>query len=632
MQIGTLLPLCCLAAAAAGIGRLFRVAFAHAVPFAACLFICALYAFGLFDRLDIGLIIVYALSAACFLYFIVSALFRRPRDRRGLLAPGLLLLVAVYAFALFTHRKETLYGWDEAAHWMLTVKNSYVLDRFGASRLSNAVSTYKAYPPGAALFHYFFVKTAGAYHNAAVRISICVLTAAFLVPPLAAFSGKGGKSAFCKRALTGLVLFLLPFTMYRHAYNSVTADCVLGLAFGYAALCPLALDGPFRYASAALGILVTTLIKDSGAFFALAAAAVFAADELVALRRAGPDGPNRARAVRAALLALAMLLLPLLARLSWTLYLGRQGIDAAGLAGAETLEKLLGGGFAAYAREGFVNYYRAVLYDAAFSDATKFYISLAAAPFSAVFVLAAALTGLGVFLAPRGQRRRETAAAVILLIACVLYVFGTSVPYLVTFPENEVNALSSLARYLGSGLLALLLFAVDRVLYRVADRNWARPPMIALFAALLIWPNPAPLVSARYFDTQPGAPLLNSGATAADEAYAETAARYARLLPYTRDGSAVILYGTSSLNWMLNALAPAECVRAGTPEAVLSRHSTYAGRTFLLYTDPGADLAALKGSALLLDGGEQIKPDAVYRASFAQDGSGFELALIAAFS
>lgn len=631
MQIGTLLPLCCLAAAAAGIGRLFRVAFAHAVPFAACLFICVLYAFGLFDRLDIGLITVYALSAACFIYFGASALCRRPRDWRGLFAPGLLFLFAVYAFALFTHQKETLYGWDEAAHWMLTVKNSYVLDRFGASRFSNAVSTYKAYPPGAALFHYFFVKTAGTYQNAAARVGMCVLTAAFLMPPLAAFSGKRGRPAFLKRALVGLALFLLPFTMYRHAYNSMTADCVLGLAFGYAALCPLALDGPFRYASAALGILVTTLIKDSGAFFALAAAAVFAADELVALRRAGPSDPHRLRTVRAVLFALAMPLLPLLARLSFSLYLGRQSIDATGLVGAETLEKLLSGGFAAYAREGFVNYYRAVLYDAAFSDATKFYISLAAAPFCAVFVLAAALTGLGVFLAPRGQRRRETAAAVILLSACVVYVVGTSIPYLVTFPENEVSALSSLARYLGSGLLALLLFALDRAFYRVADRDWSKPPMIALLAALLLWPNPAPLVSARYFDSQPGAPLLIPGTTAADETYAETAARYARLLPYTQDGSAVILYGTSSLNWMLNALAPAECVRAGTPEAVLNRYEAYAGRTFLLYTDPGADLAALKSSALLLGGGKQIKPDAVYRASFAQDGSGFSLSLIAAF-
>lgn len=609
---------------AAAVRRLFRTSYAWALPFAGCLVICVLYAFGLLERLHWGLYAL-VLMAAAGLFFEVRALILRKGKVR--IPAGLVFMLAVFLFALLTQRRETIYGWDEGAHWIPTVKNSYVLNRLGASRYSNLLSSYKMYLPGAALFEYFFAKLTGPYSNAAVRIGLCVLTASFLAPALAAFDGEERAHPF-KRCTVGLILFFVPFAMFRHAYNSVTVDCVLGLAMAYTIYAALRLEGAFGCLSVGVGVITIGLIKDSGVLLGTVCA-IAACVRMLPGKRSGLSEKAPSRRLMLAI-GIALLALPFLTKLSWALYLWRQGVDfSRALLGYETRAPLLGP-YTDFGIAGFGNYYKALLYDCSFSDSTKFYVSIFCVPYSVWLLIVSALFLLNRRLTPAAERGTQARVLTVFYVGNLVWIIGTSLLYLNDFSEGEVAELSSMSRYLGTYLLALYAVGAALLFERLAGRNWKSKQIAALIIAALLLPNPAPLVSQAYFKTHRARALLDPADTAEDVEFADAMRRYEPLAPYLAERNTILLlYGHGNIHWLMVAVAPTDCYRAGTPEALIDRAKDHPGKDFFMYIDMDAHIARLQDSVFLHNLNGELQNEALYAIEFEPDGAGFSIEFIA---
>lgn len=64
-----------------------------------------------------------------------------------------MFLIACVGLFFLTYDLK-VFEWDSFSHWALTVKDMYYRDVISAD--SSAATAYKSYPPGIALWQYFF--------------------------------------------------------------------------------------------------------------------------------------------------------------------------------------------------------------------------------------------------------------------------------------------------------------------------------------------------------------------------------------------------------------------------------------------------------------------------------------------
>ncbi len=546
------------------------------LPISVCLIILIMYALGWIGKMKAGLFITVGISVAG-AFFLVRDSIKKQVRRPG---PAVFLLFAIYFCALFLHTRETEFGWDEAAHWLLTVKNSYVLDAFGSSGKSNLISTYRHYLPGCALFEYWFTKLSGRYSNAIVRIAICVMTGAFLAPFGTCIREDASvlrKGTFCALLLSA------PFVFYRHAYNSVTVDLVMGLCCAWCVYSVLYFEEWFRLIMLAVGIIVLCLIKDAGilvSYFIL----------LLLLIR----GDWRTR--RCAIVSFACLFfLPLVVRMSWGIYLARQGWDLVEALVGRSIEGSMRAGIPAFAKEGFRVYWKALLWDACRFDSVRFYYFLIPVPYSVILFFVSMLLYTG--LKGYSNNKNFSRTVVCLLPINILWAILVSMLYLLRFTESEVAILSSASRYLGILLLPTYLIGLSLLFRKQKDDRFCST---GILLSLLLFANPGPLVSDAYLDSHRASPLLRWTETDEDRRYREKTEDYSRLLSWIQDWrTPVVIYGHGNIHWMLLVVAPNPCARSAIPEGFLDRIRESGQKECLVFMDDDSDIKRLVGSGLI---------------------------------
>lgn len=627
MRLLSILPFLGILIAAAALAEHSKCRLALTFPVVLFTFPLLIYASGCFGSLLPGLYACWAVILACAVYLAFRIGTKR-FDFRRFCAPELWFLLAVYAFGLIVHRRETLIGWDESAHWILTLRNSFVLNQFGAVAASSA--QYKTYPPAAAMFHYFFTKTAILYANTTVRMSVTVLTAGLLAPLLSVFpEGKrGGRRAL----IAGILLFTLPFFYFKNAYFGTQVDCLQGLALAAVISVYFLSDGKrIGMLTAAAGLVFLTLTKDSGLILALIAGAVLAADRLFFARR-GAEGRRRIRACDV-LTALAFVLLPVLAKLSWTGFLYGNGIakeasDQLDFWMIDYVKSILSGRFREdYARsyrvQGFLQFWRSLLYDCNFHENTRFWLCGAAVPYSVRLLLSAALMALAVRVSQ--QKKRMRTAFALLFAGNLGWLLGISVLYLCRLTEAENAVLSSVSRYLGTGLIAMDTVSAAVLVRALAapetDGKRARTARIvaAALSAVLLLPSLSVLFRPAAYDDYKGRALLSFAETPLDRTYQTYMAEYERIGPFLTDADDVLIVAKPQEHdtlWYKHALPPLQRVRvadaASLEPEMLEENSK-------LYLFPDADAALADAQLGHPVAGGQLECGALYRIA-VRDG------------
>ncbi|MCE5189438.1 MAG: hypothetical protein LLF75_09720 [Eubacteriales bacterium] len=611
MHFSVWIPIGILLLFSIAVSRLFQTNIEWALSFSVCFFICFIYLTGMFDRLDLGVygIIIFGIAGAA--YLIYNSIKTKSVSIR--VTPGLTLFFAICTFAIILHTKETIVGWDEASHWMLTAKNAFLNDRFGASVYSNAYTSYKQYLPGSALFHYYIMKLSGGFSVAKTRISMCILSAAFLSPALSAFSWQ--KKSAIKSVFLILLFWSIPFICFRNAYNSATVDCILGLLFGNALLGFALCRGRIRYFAAAINIITLGLIKSSGAFLGVVVSLLYIIEsfwKVYETRKRTKTGGGKSLLILIGI-SVALLTLPLLTKYSWVIYLSRQNVH--GLRETATIRDLIAGifnkaPFSEYGLAAFQNFFKSILFNPNFSDATKFYLSTLVVPYSVHFLIVIGLFILGRRFVKTQEKSLYDLAAVFVFVCNILWVLSSSLLYLGVFPESEVAVLSSVSRYLGTYLVAMYFLIIAFLFARMEATNVKQYIVIVSAVFLLLLPNYKVLYDPSYFVQHRAQPLFAFRETDEDERSKKINARYSKLYKYLVSGQGqsidvkyrLLFYSSEDLSElrMLFAVAPVKCYSVGSCEEAYNIVSPLPDNEFMLFLDANADLS-------LFDDFEKVK-------------------------
>lgn len=413
-------------------------------------------------------------------------LMRRPDLGRRLLAPGPVLLLAGLVLFWLRFSGFTYYMWDEFSNWGLMTKEILATNALLGPKTLVGVSDY---PPGAALFQYFFAANTSYSEGVTYLAQFVLLTA----PLGLLFRGLSWRRWWWPGLLAGATLYFLH--LLGQGLVSLYVDTVLGVFFAMAVWAWFCLDrdrGLRLFLLPALAFL--PLLKPTAIFFALAVAALCALDDLAGgwwRRRREPlaeSGPHTW--LPGAALVLVMALLPLLVWASWGVYARGHGLanisaNAEHVKPVQVLAALSPSptGLAAEVRAGF--WQRLFKVPNANVRARHRLLNLICArmggcggPRAWRLILPAwwLLSGLlflgAALLAPRGEARVRMAAlwgGLSVLLAA--YLLMLLLCYIFLFSDLEARGLYSFFRYANTFLLAMCLLGLALLGREAAGRG-----------------------------------------------------------------------------------------------------------------------------------------------------------------
>lgn len=238
-----------------------------------------LYPFYCLDLLRVGRMAVYATAALT----VAGSVLRIRAQRRSLtgtlaavLSPGILVYVGLCLFVVLYTRNNLVGLWDELRLWGAVPKAMYMTESLQVGGDALVFPIMQSYPPGMHLLVYFMTALSPTFKDGSIFAVYGMLFFALLLPALQNLKWKHWPVF-----VPLVVLFaLIPCVFTSHGgdfgwfYESLFIDPILGALAGYtfflAATKPF--ESKFAFSRFFAALLVLTIIKDSGAMFALVAA------------------------------------------------------------------------------------------------------------------------------------------------------------------------------------------------------------------------------------------------------------------------------------------------------------------------------------------------------------------------
>ena len=253
----------------------------QSLPITCMAVIAILYIFYIFDKLQIGFIIIIFMAIACYLLsFIKLYEARRKRELlvaiiRDIATPPMVMFAILCIIAFFYLRFNNVNLWDELRLWGAYPK---ILFYTGKLQLGDGAMLYgqmQSYPPGLALFAYLVSKSANRFYEWHIFYAYAVFYFSLFMPCLRNLKWK--KSWQIVPII--VIVYLLPLTFYNsnydngNFYKSLFIDPILGLLAAYLIYlvfdkCHLSIEKIVQFA---LGLFVIILLKDTGIMFAIIA-------------------------------------------------------------------------------------------------------------------------------------------------------------------------------------------------------------------------------------------------------------------------------------------------------------------------------------------------------------------------
>ncbi len=431
-----------------------------------------LYVGGLLDMLAAARIAVLAVGL---LLLGSECLRQRKRTLDTLTSPPLvaLLVLALLFYLLLLPGHFRFY--DEYSHWGIHLREMLALGGFWEA---DSNSLHPRYPPGATLWQYLFF-LGGSFRDGTAYFAQFLLLMAPLLMLLDGIGSRPFKQSL-PWAVIVVALLLVAVTSFGHGITSLYVDHVLGAWTAGLIIGFLSDRAPFRPKRALpwlLPLTVLALIKDTGFFFALALAGLFA---LLALLRNTASKSNARRLRLPALLLAAWLVGPVLATLSWNA--NRDAASAptdtmsvGGLAGILTgSTRVDDPERAALVRDRFVEVF---LKHPLTRNASSYRFNessfqtlgehgdgprLTTTSFLLLYVMAAFLAVA--LLVPRAHRAQWSVALAGLLGMALAYLGMLYLSYQYVFPRRDALAIASFVRYAHSVTLPMFLLVMAALL------------------------------------------------------------------------------------------------------------------------------------------------------------------------
>ncbi|MCM1087476.1 MAG: hypothetical protein NC419_04920 [Muribaculaceae bacterium] len=267
-----------------------------------------LYVSGLFEKLSVGMALIYILSVASLL---CAAYFYQKKGMRtkDLLSPALFLFGGLFLLILINCSNVWYARVDEYAQWGMAAKDMFYYNSF--AKHVNTTVAIPRYLPFTALIEYFFTYANGlftqelvyvAYQTMLLGVSIVVCGFAFQ------------KWRYCIPAAA--VMIGIPIIFYSDVYNCIYVDSLLAVLTAYVLICYFSEEMTcFNLLRILGGLFALTTTKDMGMVIAGLLTIVMMADRLYrALRQKKP-------VLKGLILPASFAVFVLAAFFSWQIYM-----------------------------------------------------------------------------------------------------------------------------------------------------------------------------------------------------------------------------------------------------------------------------------------------------------------------
>ncbi|OGB20930.1 MAG: hypothetical protein A3I66_20255 [Burkholderiales bacterium RIFCSPLOWO2_02_FULL_57_36] len=371
-------------------------------------------------------------------------------------------------------------NWDEFSHWGTLAK---LLESENTFHLKQKLIRYyfEDYPPGTALFSYFFLKGTG-YSESVIYFAHSLILVAGCLPAI----GLAMTVSYMRGFLAIVACYLL-IVILGQGWSSALIDQIVGVLFG-GIICSywLLRDSPHNRVLVLIPALCfLVLSKQSGSSFALLITALIAVDRLWMLRTKA----NFFSKANSLLLIAPIWIVPKLIQTSWIWHVNTQELNktfsAANLAEefskftscCHTDRELVTIANFFQAITGAVEPYKAtagnlfhIIVEQIFRiDVIKSIWVSSIQTHGKILFYFSALLLLSFLLHKKSTRSRLVVFSGAVIAVCLVYSATLLVHYLYVFSEYEGRIITSHVRYLNTYWLGLGLFAVSVLLSSPAN-------------------------------------------------------------------------------------------------------------------------------------------------------------------
>ena len=228
-----------------------------------------MYAAGLLNVMYSATWLLLLAGFFIFLYLILSKNIQLS-DYKNIFTPGIIIFLLSSAAVFLLYRGARLYHYDNFSHWGLIVKLMLLKNRL--PNFSDAIISYKTYPPGSALFIYYITRIIGKTEGK-MLIAQNILLLSCVLTLFSFIENKKRVISYIMLSVSSLFLIILPLSL-----DFLLVDTLLP----FLALANTAAIIYYRKDIIKAGILslpllvITILVKDSGILFAVINSALLA--------------------------------------------------------------------------------------------------------------------------------------------------------------------------------------------------------------------------------------------------------------------------------------------------------------------------------------------------------------------
>ncbi len=222
------------------------------------------YTFGLFEKLNIGIITIKVMAIVLAIYLISRIIMEIKRKQiksmiAKIITPGFIIYVIMYLLFSYVNRNSLFIHHDEFSHWGLMIKNMYQNASFATNEYS--IIQFNEYPPFTAVFQYMLLLCQGEYAESTVIVASNLLYLSMIIVVYQNIEwNKNIKMLFIYIPIT----LFLPMMFYLDFYKNILVDGLLGVFVFFILYTWFTGKESLRSINMLLGVSSLVLIKASG--------------------------------------------------------------------------------------------------------------------------------------------------------------------------------------------------------------------------------------------------------------------------------------------------------------------------------------------------------------------------------
>lgn len=248
-----------------------------------------------------GILNILPLMTLCLfilgLFFLIKELYEMAKNKEVIdtvlkyITPGIIIFSISLIYFVIVLKDQRLFHYDNFSHWAIMVKNMVIYDRL--PNFENVTISFNSYPPGSALFIYYFMKIVGISEGRAIIGQLFIILSSLLTlfsftsyPLFSSRKDKQNnfKNIFMNIAVTLVCLYLLNGPSPIRDLLVDNLIIVIGVAMF--AIIYFYMYSPYKiYISIALLGALLTLVKNSGLFFVIFALVFYSYSLLLYIKR-----------------------------------------------------------------------------------------------------------------------------------------------------------------------------------------------------------------------------------------------------------------------------------------------------------------------------------------------------------